>query len=105
MLKVIVKESRWYRGHGSTVSKLRLADGRQCCLGFACRASGLSADEIAHCIMPNDLPYGKVPAWAEANAVLGLAIANDLRAITDAERKRRITKLGRTIGLDFKFVP
>ena len=106
ILRVVVKASRWYRGRGSCGSALRREqDGKQCCLGFACRASGLRAREIEGEGMPRDLCDERRPDWASNPAVVDrLAKVNDNDDISDTERKTQIRTLGRTIGLQFVFV-
>lgn len=54
-MKLIIDRKTWLRGEGSAASFLRRSeDGKQCCLGFYCRAVGLSLGQITD----NHSPWG-----------------------------------------------
>jgi hypothetical protein len=40
-MEFTIERSKWYRGQGSALSRLRLRNGMMCCVGFRCRAAGI----------------------------------------------------------------
>lgn len=109
MLNVTVRRSQWLRG--SNDSKLyRSSDRRMCCLGFACKAAGLSTGDILNKRTPNDIQHHlpktleKLADGENTNVCLYLMDINDERDVSAAKRESQLKKLGKTAGLRFKFV-
>jgi hypothetical protein len=55
--ELVINLKKWYRGKGDDESKLRLSDGRQCCLGFYLRACGMKTNEIQGVATPNGVKF------------------------------------------------
>lgn len=96
MRKFVISLKMWHRGRGSTGSALRrLADRKQCCLGFYLRACGLKVKDIE----ARTMPYRVVALPDEAkwlgqntntDAANELARINDVRGMSETERKKQI---------------
>ena len=118
MLNVTVDRRTWIRGR-SGESMLLSDDGRQCCMGFASLAGGLSKEEIhrkltvggavAHIrsrhgigtesVCPTDLQRF-VDSQTISSEVYD---ANDNADINDADREKQLTTLGLEAGIAFTF--
>ena len=110
-LKVKVSRRRWWRGHGPGFGKnyLRNTDGKMCCLGFACRVFGARSKDIVGQGMPRDVDtdlFIGTPLGNDKQITLQqLAHINDEAQLTASERERELKRIGKTIGIDFTFVP
>jgi hypothetical protein len=123
MLHVVVKESEWLQGEGGAQSLLhRAADGKKCCLGFACLAAGVPLEKLTGVNTPAQLSenLGTLPAplallvervGVDHNSytcerMMNVNDAGLYQRVADyATKKQRITELGATVGLQFEFVP
>lgn len=58
MRTVVLRDSEWYRGHGSGMSALvRKSDGKQCCLGVEALDRGIPRE----CLLGHGIPSNLVP--------------------------------------------
>lgn len=114
---VTIDRKKWFRGDGGLKSSLRLPGGKQCCLGFACRALGLKAKQILNRGMPSDVDYSEIipglttesPGGSfnsKSNTMFSEKAAriNDLDDINDRSREKQLKALARQNGFIFKFV-
>lgn len=132
MKKLIIDRTLWFRGNGSAMSKLRLMDGKMCCLGFYALACDYSVEEIT-----NKLYFGGVAgdinvnteeyipakgesAWLNARSCgplfiyrdfwmgekvyASLANINDDMDLTDQVREARIAKIFKQNGVQIEFI-
>ena len=68
LIPLKIDRRTWLRGEGASQSfLLREADGKMCCLGFACLAAGL--------LLRFRPDLRVTEAWARASAVLGLVLS------------------------------
>lgn len=117
-LTVVVDRKRWGRGNPKNTALLCRFTDKQCCLGFACRAMGFSRGDILGEGNPSDLvewneyrsaPSLVIPGLTKAKEVDNTRICNalmktnDTDKLSDSRRERRITELGKRIGLRFVF--
>src|SRR5678815_713843 len=104
LLRVEVSKKRWYRGK-SKGSMLRLAGGKQCCIGFLARKLGAKVRDIQGA---STLEYvtNHIPSCfnfsCKFDHVLALAYeTNDNEKIKDVERIRELKALGKEMGVQF----
>jgi hypothetical protein len=116
MRKLIIKESKWYRGLGSGSRLLVPLDGRMCCLGFDSLACGATEQQILGVTFPSNLvPTLEKQKWLyicnPSARDMGsyqsrIAEVNDDRNITESERKNLLSELFREGGnIELVFVP
>lgn len=118
-LKVTVDRSRWFRGQGGEKSRLLMASGKMCCLGFACIAAGHTSDEIMEVATPNGLERELLPGVEQYRKALsgdmGIVEAidnpihrainvNDDVRIIDQERESQLQEILAQVGIDMEFV-
>lgn len=115
-LTVVVKRKRWYRGRACGSKLLRSSDNTMCCLGFACRQIGVPRSLILNVGSPGMIGLltvskrFRIPGLTtKADKVntptcRALMRRNDNVDIGDEQRESEITRLGKSIGLKFKFV-
>jgi hypothetical protein len=119
MMEFVVKRSEWYRGQGSTFSRLlRDEDQKKCCLGFLAQTCGYSEHEIEDKGYFNDLDdTSKIPDFFFAGEFKfrdvvkrynsrfadEVAFINDDRNISNAQREQALTDLFATQGIQVKF--
>lgn len=129
--KLVIEESKWYRGLGPNSRLLVPEDGRMCCLGFDSLECGFTKDAIFNVTFPSHLsPASEKQAWLRDAVPSGVAIGkhyspvendeeddrpsfqnviastNDDQKITDDERKKLLTELFLTGGnIELVFVP
>ena len=121
MLDVVIDRTKWARGEPSSLRDDRTK--MQCCLGFACRAAGVTKKRITGQGVIDDIIDDKGlrenlpglitkdgPGWMTNSIHDELVMANDsfgldYKNITDdREREDLITKLGKEAGINFSFV-
>lgn len=115
MLDVVVKRSQWIRGRGSANSALLTYRGERCCVGFACRAAGLTDEqilgvgtvaELATTVYPiPDALHKLVMPGRRSNSeeASSLYTVNDEPHYTDEDREKNISDIGARVGLRFTF--
>ncbi len=121
LLRVEISRRRWQRGQD--ISGLRMEDtGKQCCLGFACRAAGLKIADINNNGYPYDVKQNKIDlppvidalvtvrAEADDDVYYGnsdlckqLTEINDNQEIDDKEREKLLKPLALQAGMRFVF--
>lgn len=102
-------------GLAAESSLLSKANGRMCCLGFACKAAGVKKQtEVG---MPEELGLAdlrrakKAFPWlfdaVDCNSydARELAVVNDDVGLTNTQRKRKVIALFKANGVKVKFVP
>lgn len=94
-MKVVIDRRRWYRGKGGDGSMLRKLSGKQCCLGFLCRALKVPAKAMLELAMPTEVSSQyELPAWLRRSRdVTRAADWNDNLDFSEKEREKRIAKL------------
>lgn len=105
---VVIDRRKWCRGVDAGNSGLRLKDGKQCCLGFACRVLGVKAKDILLQPMPSDLLIENLNGLTDQykdDTVFSIKAAaiNDNPAISDKEREKQLKSLAKENGFIFKF--
>lgn len=118
MKKLVIDESKWYRGKGSEFSRLRRHhDGKMCCLGFYCLTAGFREDQITGVgntgwLRPSDIngaitALGSKTGWGYSSSSYEeyMINTNDSRALDDLTRKERLTEAFAQIGWEVEFVP
>ncbi len=111
MLNVEVKRSRWHRGDKAIYeSALRMDNGHQCCLGFACRAAGFKVKEIVGMGLVSGLfnvPPSLMGLLENDGVEDDLVTVNDTpdSDITPAQREKKIKSLGKEVGISKSMVP
>ena len=116
MLDVVVDRKRWDRGMDHLGNVYLLGPRGMCCLGFACLAAGLTAEDIQQISIPafarsKPLPDSLkllVDRTGNRNSLIcqRLTGANDRLGTVDypeAKREADIIKLGKEAGLNFTF--
>jgi hypothetical protein len=66
MKQIIIDRARWGKAW-----LRRIDNGKQCCLGFACEAYGITVDEITCVLLPCNLALPlqeKLPKWLVSDA-------------------------------------
>lgn len=110
---VTIKRSKWLRG-GKDPYMRNPDTGKMCCLGFLARKAGLSTrqindkrepEDLAQCITGLTNVFDDDPHSSLTNTAtcLDLMCANDENLINDEAREKEIKKLGKKIGVTFKF--
>ena len=116
--RIEISRKRWMRGTGLNGSYLRHPKtGKQCCMGFDCRAHGFSIEQIRGLGMPAALIeripgltkkvvscYGNVEYSGNTEVAKELAAVNDDDNITDEVRERKVKSIGKRIGRNYVFV-
>lgn len=107
-IEVLIDRRKWYRGGNS---QLRLLNGKQCCLGFACRVLGAKAKDILNEGLPGcldiEMPGLNRPllgGFRDTEFSEKAAIVNDNPNITDNAREKKLKALARASGFIFKFI-
>ena len=106
-IQVEVVRKKWYRGKGGDDSRLLCESGQMCCIGFLARRLGYKPREIRDVSTLVDTEdYLKVDSFAyEQDSILcDCYEVNDDTAISDATRERKLTALGKKMGVRFTFV-
>ena len=119
MLKVEVDRRTWLRGDRDKAGLHVTPSGQQCCIGFACRAAGLTVEDIrgrAGVASLDNYPRARLfeqfPRWYQtgrtmlisSDAMTKLYRINDDSEINDKERERKLTQHGHAVGIAFSFV-
>lgn len=121
-LQFVVDRSKWYRGRGSDYSRLVLADGRKCCVGFfGEQCLGLTENRMREQPALSDL-YSVVVIdgvrfdkgispdrdvlreWQEKIRREYIYSLNDNQLISDEGRERKLIEQFARIGVDVRFV-
>lgn len=112
MKELIINLKKWYRGKGSDNSRLRLSDGRQCCLGFYLRACGVRAQNIESHATPGAVSH-QVPDEARwllgnqfkehSNDCQALMNFNDREDVSESVRRQQIVDIFRRHDVVVKF--
>lgn len=92
----------------------RPEDGRMCCLGFYCEASGIPKKKMANVPMPAELALGNIPSWLrnlndDAFSWSSSDAASDIARMNDDIKKRTqreaaITRAFAKQGVKVRFV-
>src|SRR5258707_2993915 len=122
MLNVTVRRRQWLRATSKNEGKLysfllqpRSNGNKMCCLGFACRAAGLKAYQIRGETVPDglfeeraDFPVSLQKLinrdTGNSRTCCALMAANDNHDIGARTREARVKKLGKKVGINFRFV-
>lgn len=118
MEKLVIDRSKWYRGKGGEDSRLLLADGQMCCLGFDLLRRGLQPQDIRGVGTPDQLNAeedalaGLITVCEECGSSHyelsavgeGLVDTNDLTTLDEPTREAKLTALFAEIGVDVEFV-
>ena len=114
--KLVIEESKWYRGKSSRHSRLRRKqDGLMCCLGFDALACGLEKDQITSVNFPSKLRVlPEAMRWLTSHdsddpdypLERRIGAINDDAEMTDQTRKEQLTRLFLEGGnIELVFVP
>ena len=117
-MRLVIDRSRWRRGCGPGIGRLRDENGLQCCLGFLGEACGVADEHLLDVAYPNPPSWHSDgdhawPSWlfAKLNGESYdertiIAILNDSRCweLTDAERERRVSERFARHGVEVEFV-
>jgi hypothetical protein len=83
--------------------------GKMCCLGFACRAFGISAQKLNDNGIPSDITHNRlesiIPEWLLrfGGDTSKLANINDSAQWSDKQKEAKITKIFAKHGIKVKF--
>lgn len=109
-MKVTIDRTKWYRGKGSSTSRL-LVDastdrGKMCCLGFVCLALGASENDILGKQMPFSEGVPRIfPKWLNDGPDLyTLSFVNDSNSISETEREKTIIETCAKHDLEIEFI-
>lgn len=111
MKEIVIRRRMW--GRGNSGGYLRNSVGKQCCLGFVCRAFGVPLEAIVGQTMPERLDDDKhrvlLPAWllrtaAEADVSTAAGVNDDV-TLTNEERELKIAAIFKKHGLKAVFKP
>ena len=116
---VVIKRSQWVRGNKLGLSKLLQVKGqscdgtlRMCCLGFWCKAAGLTDEDIRGHGSPGDtdkllegLTYmsGQYESVFDTDFTDDMIDINDDSEIGEATREQKLTELANSIGVELVF--
>ena len=109
MKEIVIRRRMW--GRGNTGGFLRNVEGKQCCLGFVCRAFGVPLNAVAGEVMPAQLGAyrASLPKWLLVDSdkadVVKAADINDALDLADDERELKITAIFKKHGLRAVFKP
>ncbi len=116
-MDLTIVRSEWYRGKGSYKSRLRNAEGKQCCLGFFAKACGFTDAQIRlistlgsllnYRHNPNYLdavPYAKEVFAQMIRDETSFIACNDDEVITDAAREAKLAEHFKARGVNVTFV-
>lgn len=109
-MKVIIDRSKWLRGEGYLASSLlRVSDQKMCCIGFVCKALGVSETDMAGVSGSHTLGETgfKLPEWLTTR-VRGADLfraydAND-QDMPESEREARITAIFARHDIEVEFI-
>ena len=108
LLRVEVSKKRWYRGECER-SMLRLANGKQCCIGFLARKLGAKVKDIYGVSTLEDMSGDVLSCFDfryKFDDQLDEAyVTNDAEEISDIERMKRLKIIGKKMGVQFIFKP
>lgn len=102
-IKVTVDRKKWYRGQSHEYSKLLLDNGKMCCIGFLARELGCKPKETR-----NQATLALVDSAHEFHDTYDDILAsayevNDNPDITDDQREKELTRLGKKMHVLFSF--
>jgi hypothetical protein len=123
LIPLTIDRNKWARGGYNGEAALLNDDGNMCCLGFACRASGLAAKTIKGIGLPGDLPdesldpvrmakkLGKLVKrtttdgiYSDGRYVDDAVCTNDDNNISESMREYRLKPILKKLGFSVKFV-
>lgn len=109
MATYTVKRSEWFRGHGSSESKLLRADGKRCCIGFVGAQLGIQDENLLGTPDVCSINSDTWPDWMRqcrsSNDPISVAYyINDLELLPDADRERQLADLFARQGDTLLFV-
>lgn len=116
-----IKKSKWGRNNaeertgGYLLQRITNDKGvksnKMCCLGFACKAFGLTNKQIFEWAMPENIPdkvAKKLPKWLVSPTydfdVERLSQINDIETICDTQKQKEIKRIFAKYGIKVKFV-
>lgn len=102
MRRVTIQRSKW------GTNALRNKAGRYCCLGFCAKAAGITDEQMQGVGLPGDLNYAYAYQFDNYFPTLG-NVAGELAEINDSNKRKHnkekdIKALGKSVGVDFRFV-
>lgn len=110
-MKFQVDRKIWWRGQGSPGSLLLRRDGKMCCVGFFCLASGLTKDDIIGraTIAPDfrvlsDKELSKWCVELSPHVALGVYNTNDQKGLLDSAREEKLIELFAQLGHEVEFI-
>lgn len=125
-MKFTVDRTKWYRGQSSYGSRLRLHNGKMCCLGFACNQLGVPEERMNEITNPGALVSRKLcslnPLISNLKDIITSVFLdnsggnphqdwvvqaikdNDNPGIDDQEREKRLTALFSNAGHKIEFI-
>ena len=112
-IQVEVVRKKWYRGHGANDSYLYIqstdADNKKmCCIGFLARVLGCRIGDIANvsCLIDVAIEKPMVEDFAHQHdsILTDCYEVNDQEHISESVRERKLTALGKKMGVQFTFV-
>ncbi len=110
LTKFIIDRTKWHRGKGTQNSRLLSpSSGKMCCLGFLCKAYGVTDEQMFDIAVPyklSDTARQKLPKWLQdhntpADLLIGV---NDKCDIVGAEKEKQLTRLFALKGIEVTFV-
>lgn len=124
MRQLVIDRTKWFRGKGPEASRLLTDDGRMCCLGFECKAHGISDREIFRVSNPNVIPtlYDNKSMQESLRWLIGertsdlngffsctedcrqLVKINDDELIAESDREQQIAEVFKRNNIEVQFV-
>lgn len=120
MDKLVIDRKKWYRGKGSTESRLLREDGQMCCLGFDMLRRGFTEDQILDAGTPEEVDglEGEIDGlvflqesdddgtnyYSPTETNEELVTVNDDEGVDEADRERAIKNLFASIDVEVEFV-
>jgi hypothetical protein len=122
-IKVVIDRAKWRTGlfsanrTGAGLTRLLNVGGYMCCLGFCCRAAGVSADDLMNRGKPSDLlrclklsllrlqPLFMRVSGEQLNSDLALMAINinDCTTTTPTEKEQKLLELFKDSGFELEF--
>lgn len=114
-MKYIVDRQTWYRGKGSTYSKLLRDDGLRCCIGHVGKQCGYADAELLRKATVSSIDVQiRFPEWmiifpgsssdSPRTPIEECYVINDDIIITEEERESRLKALFEANGDEIEFI-
>ena len=108
MATYTVKRSNWYRGQGTSGSRLLRVDGTRCCIGFVGEQCGIADEAMLNvgqiCFVDGK---SKSPKWFElgnADDLMQAYSLNDDNIVSDPQRETGLAAIFKKHGDTLVFV-